>query len=180
MSFKRSETLSWFFGQVGSRRAQLHHSAISGPSSLAGRCTLVHCINSGPISHIEKLGRWCNSTKLVGSQVFTDTGITLNSKNASYYIQYSVCATISYMSYAKWRWRVNLNQRLAIKYKSYATTTCMNNLYLRILVRSSPSAHFQTMGREDCETTSVSGNYLDITKIRSSVAHAHFSVYMLH
>ena len=65
--------------------------------------------------------------------------------------------------------RVNLHQRLVIKlyvYNSYAIlyTTCICSVHIQNLLLSSPSVHFQSMGCEDCEKTSVSGHFWGINE----------------
>jgi len=58
--------------------------------------------------------------------------------------------------------RVNLHKRLVIKlyvYNSYAITTCVYSVHIQTLLLSSPSVYFQSMRREDCEKTSISGNF---------------------
>ena len=63
--------------------------------------------------------------------------------------------------------RMNLYQRLPIKsyvYHSNAITTCIYSVYIQSLLLSSPSVHFQSKGREDCEKTFVSGNFRGINE----------------
>ena len=75
-----------------------------------------------------------------------------------------------FQSNTEWRIyesRVNLYQRLVIKlyvYNSYAITTCIYSVHIQTLLLSSPSVHFQSMRREDCEKTSVSDNFWGINE----------------
>ena len=72
------------------------------------------------------------------------------------------------------------HQKLVIKlyvYNSYAITACIYSVHIQNLLLSSPSVHFQSMGREDCEKTSVSGNFRGITdSLVEWCCHAHFSL----
>ena len=59
----------------------------------------------------------------------------------------------------------NLHQRLVIKlyvYNSYAITACIYSVHIQTLLLSCPYVHFQSMGREDCEKTSVRDNFRGI------------------